>query len=158
MSQPQSLSICLWFDHQAEEAVSLYTGLIANSRIRHISRYGANAPLPQGTAMMVKFELGGAPFSAMNGGPHYKLTEAASIVVNCDSQAEIDRLWDALSGEGAKEMRCGWLTDRFGLTWQILPAALPDWMSGPTAGRVMSAFMGMKRPDIAALETAHRGE
>jgi predicted 3-demethylubiquinone-9 3-methyltransferase (glyoxalase superfamily) len=107
--------------------------------------------------MLVAFELGGVPYQALNGGPVYKLSEACSISVSCDTQAEIDRLWSALTADGGAESQCGWLRDRFGLSWQIVPSALGAWMTGPNAPRVVAAFMPMKKLDIATLERAARG-
>ena len=141
----------LWFDTQAEEAANYYVSLFPNSRITHVSRYGDAGPGPKGSVMVVSFELNGQSFTALNGGPHYKLTAAFSLMVNCTEQAEIDRLWEAL---GATPNVCGWTTDQFGLTWQINYAGLPDLMTGPKAGKVMGTMMGMKKVDIQALKDA----
>jgi len=160
MAKPQRVSVCFWYENQAEEAATLYTSLIDNSRITNVSRYGAGGPMPEGTAMMVAFELGGVAFHGLNGGPHYKLTPAASLIVECETQAEIDHLWNTLTADGGKEVQCGWLTDRFGLSWQIVPAVMPSLMTGPdkaASGRAMKAMMGMVKLDIAALEAAYRG-
>jgi len=147
----------LWFDRDAEAAAQLYTSLIPNSRITATTRYGEGAPIPAGLVWAVNFELDGVPYHALNGGAHFKLTEACSISVACDTQAEIDRLWNALTADGGAESQCGWLRDRFGLSWQIVPSALSEWMKGPNAARVVAAFMPMKKLDIATLERAARG-
>jgi len=148
----------LWFDHQAEEAANFYVSLFGNSRVTHLSRYGDHGPGPKGSVMVIGFELEGRRFTALNGGPHYKLTGAFSLLVDCTEQADIDRLWTAL-GEGGAPNVCGWLTDRFGLTWQINYAGLPDLMSGDPAkaGRVMGAMMKMHKVDIKALQDAAAG-
>jgi predicted 3-demethylubiquinone-9 3-methyltransferase (glyoxalase superfamily) len=148
----------LWFDEQAEEAARFYTGLFEESAILAVTRFGENAPRPAGLAMTVQFTLRGQAFTALNGGPQHTFTPAISFMVSCDTQAEIDRLWAAL-GEGGKEMGCGWIQDRYGLCWQIVPAALGSWMSGgPEAcGRVMQALWAMMKLDIDVLERAFRG-
>ncbi len=159
MASAQKVSSCLWFDTQAEEAAEFYVSLIPNSRVTGVSRYGRDAPMPEGTALMVTFELDGTKFMGLNGGPLFKFSEATSMVVQCDSQAEIDRLWSALL-DGGKEQQCGWLKDRYGLSWQIVPAALGSLMQGPdpeASRRVMAALMGMVKLDIAQLEAAYEG-
>lgn len=160
MSHPQRISTCLWFDRNGEEAATFYTSLFDNSRITAVSRYGKGAPLPEGTAMLVEFALDGTPFQALNGGPHYKLTPAASLSLRCDTQSEIDRLWSRLTANGGAESRCGWLVDRFGLSWQIVPSMMAAWMSDPDSARVarvVAAFMPMQKLDLATLEAAYRG-
>ncbi len=160
MASVQKVSTCLWFDTQGEDAAKFYVSLLPHSRITGLSRYGKGTRMPEGTAMMVTFELAGTPFMALNGGPHFKLTEACSLVVQCDGQAEIDRLWDVLLSDGGKEQQCGWLKDRFGLSWQIVPSALSSLMQGPdreASGRVMAALMKMVKLDVAALEAAYNG-
>ena len=149
----KSITPFLWFDSEAEEAASLYVSLFPNSRIANVSRYGDAGPGPKGSAMAVGFELSGQRLTAINGGPHFKLTEAFSLLVDCTEQADIDRLWTRL-GEGGSHSRCGWLKDRFGLSWQINYAALPDLMTGANAGKVMGAMMGMTKIDIQALKAA----
>lgn len=160
MGKPQKVSPCLWFDDQAENAARFYTALFENSEIPHISRYGPGAPLPEGTAMMVAFTLDGTEFSALNGGPVFSPNEAVSFIVGCADQAEIDRLWAGLLAGGGMESRCGWLKDRFGFSWQIVPNALASLMTGDAeaAQRTMAALMGMVKLNIAALEAAHRGQ
>lgn len=144
------ISTCLWFDDQAEAAARFYTGLLPDSQITEIFRKGADEAAP---AFTVAFTLMGQRYWGLNGGPHYQLTPAASISVYCDDQAEIDRLWGALL-DGGRAQRCGWLVDRFGLSWQIVPKALPRLLKGPNAGAVMAAMMEMVKFDIAALEAA----
>jgi predicted 3-demethylubiquinone-9 3-methyltransferase (glyoxalase superfamily) len=154
----QSITPFLWFDHEAEDAAKFYVSLFANSRITHVARYGDAGPGPKGSVMLVAFELEGRRFNALNGGPHYQLSEAFSLLVNCTEQADIDRLWDAL-GEGGSYNVCGWLKDRFGLSWQVNYAGLPDLLTGEPAraARVMSAMMQMRKPDIQALKDATAG-
>jgi predicted 3-demethylubiquinone-9 3-methyltransferase (glyoxalase superfamily) len=146
----------LWFDHDAEAAANLYVSLFRNSRITHLSRYGDAGPGPKGSVMVVGFELEGQRFTALNGGPTYKLDEAFSVMVECTEQTDIDRLWSAL-GEGGSYNVCGWLKDRFGLSWQINYAGLPDLMTGRNGGRVMAAMMKMQKVDVRALEDAAAG-
>jgi predicted 3-demethylubiquinone-9 3-methyltransferase (glyoxalase superfamily) len=149
-----SVTTCLWFDHQAEEAARLYCSLIPGSAINDVFRQNGN---PQNPAFLVDFYLAGQAYQAMNGGPHYTLNPAASIVIQIDSQAELDHLWDALLADGGRESRCGWLTDRFGLSWQIIPRALPRLINADRSGRVLQAMSQMVRIDIAGLEAAARG-
>lgn len=149
-----SVATCLWFDHQAEEAARLYCSLIPGSAINDVFRQNGN---PQNPAFLVDFCLAGQAYQAMNGGPHYTLSPAASIVIQIDSQAELDHLWDALLADGGRESRCGWLTDRFGLSWQIIPRALPRLIKADRSGRVLQAMSQMVRIDIAGLEAAARG-
>lgn len=151
------ISTCLWFDREAEAAAEFYVSLIANSRIVSMSRYGPGQNMPEGLALVVALELDGQRFQLLNGGPMFPQTEAASISVACDTQAEIDRLWAALTADGGRESRCGWLKDRYGVSWQIVPSQLSALMTGPAAGRVAQAFMQMRKFDIAALEAAAKG-
>lgn len=146
-----SITPFLWFDTQAEDAAKYYVSLFPNSKITHVSRYGDAGPGPKGSVMVVGFELNGQRFTALNGGPTYKLSEAFSLLVNCTDQEEIDRLWEALS---AAPNVCGWTKDQFGLSWQINYAGLPDLMTGTHAGKVMAAMMGMRKIDIQALKNA----
>lgn len=148
-----SINPFIAFNTEAEDAANLYVSLFPNSKINQISRYGDAGPGPKGGVMVVSMDLMGQRITAMNGGPQFQLTHAFSLMVNCTEQAEIDRLWDAL-GEGGKYNVCGWLTDRFGLTWQINYAGIPDLMTGPTAGKVMAAMMGMAKIDIQGLKDA----
>jgi predicted 3-demethylubiquinone-9 3-methyltransferase (glyoxalase superfamily) len=154
----KSITPFLWFDSNAEQAAEFYVSLFPNSRVTHVSRYGEAGPRPAGSAMVVGFELQGQRFTALNGGPTYKLTEAFSLLVECDDQQEIDRLWDALGAGGTYNV-CGWLKDRFGLSWQINYAGLPEIMSGAPgkSGRVMAAMMQMQKVDVQALMDAAAG-
>ena len=150
------ITTCLWFDTEGEEAAEFYSRLIPNSRVTGVERYGEAGPRPAGTAMTVTFELDGRPYVALNGGPDYRFNEAVSFQVSCEGQDEVDRLWDAL-GDGGEEGPCGWLKDRFGLSWQIIPTALPQLLSQPDpdkAQRVMQAMLAMKKLDIGELERA----
>lgn len=153
------ISTCLWYDEDGEEAANFYVSLFPNSRIVSVSRYGEGGIMRKGLAMLTRFELDGVPFAALNGGPHFKLTEAASIVALCDTQQEIDRLWAALVAGGGEESRCGWLKDRFGLSWQVIPSMLNDIMNGDDdrLGRVMAAIMPMTKIELAAIEKAAKG-
>jgi predicted 3-demethylubiquinone-9 3-methyltransferase (glyoxalase superfamily) len=156
----QQITPFLWFDCQAEDAAKFYVALFDNSRILKVVRYGAAGPGPAGTAMTVAFELNGTKFTALNGGPLFKFSEAVSFVINCDSQAEIDRLWEKLTAGGGQESRCGWLKDKYGLSWQVVPTVLPELVSDPDAAkaqRAMKAMMAMGKLDIAALKKAHAG-
>ena len=150
------ISPFLWFDNQAEEAAQFYTAIFKNSKINTVARYGDAGPGPKGTAMTVGFELDGQKFTALNGGPHFKFTEAVSFVVNCDNQQEVDYYWDKLLAGGAAS-QCGWLKDKFGLSWQIVPTILPELLTHPdaaTSQRVMQAMMKMIKLDIKQLEQA----
>jgi predicted 3-demethylubiquinone-9 3-methyltransferase (glyoxalase superfamily) len=154
------ISPFLWFDTQAEEAAEFYVSLFPNSRITSVSRYPDGGPMPAGLAMGVSFELDGLEMQALNAGPQFPFTEAISFFTRADTQDEIDRLWDALTGNGGQPSQCGWLKDRFGLSWQIVPPALGELLSSPdpaAAGRVMGAMMSMTKIDIAALRAAAAG-
>ncbi|MDT0443880.1 VOC family protein [Streptomyces johnsoniae] len=155
----QKITTHLWFDSQAEDAVELYTSVFGDSRVTRVQRYGAVGPGPEGTVMTINFELAGQEFIALNGGPEFPFTEAISLYVDCASQQEVDELWARLSA-GGQEGPCGWLKDRFGLSWQIVPRVLTDLLSDqdPAAsGRVMKAMLGMGKLDIQALREAHAG-
>ncbi len=150
-----NIRTCLWFDDTAEEAAELYTSLIPGSAIE--ARIGGT---PGGKPFMVLFHLAGVPYQAMNGGPYHQLSPAVSISISAEDQAETDALWAALIADGGAEGRCGWCTDRFGLSWQVIPRALPATVGGPDpegARRATAAMMEMTRIDIAALEAAYRG-
>ena len=152
----QRIAACLWFDDQAEEAARFYTGIFPNSGIKAISRYGHAGHevhrRPAGSVMTVEFELDGRKFTALNGGPLFRFNEAISLQVFCETQHEIDRYWERLSAGGDPQaQQCGWLKDRYGLSWQIVPAILPDLVRGPKADQVMEALLRMKKLDIAAL-------
>lgn len=151
----QKISPCLWFNFNAEEAVAFYLATFGTGRVLSVSRYGDEPPGLKGTALVVEFELFGQTYQALNGGPQFPFTEAVSLSVACDHQAEVDRLWAALTAEGGQPGRCGWLKDRFGLSWQLVPTRLKALMSDPErAGRVMQRLLTMDKLDIAALEAA----
>jgi predicted 3-demethylubiquinone-9 3-methyltransferase (glyoxalase superfamily) len=156
----QKITPFLWFDDQAEEAANLYTSIFDNSKILNVSRYGEAGPGEPGSVMTVEFELEGQKFVGLNGGPAHQFTEAVSFAVNCETQDEVDELWAKLT-DGGEEGPCGWLKDRFGLSWQIVPTALPRLLTDPDrekAGRAMQAMMGMSKIEIAELERAAAGE
>lgn len=145
---PQKITPCLWFDGKAEEAAAFYVSVFPDSAVTTVT------PGPGGAALVVEFRLAGVRFLALNGGPHFTFNEAISLSVDCDSQAEIDALWEKLSAGGAPG-RCGWLKDRYGVSWQVVPKVLPKLLTDPaTAGRVMGALMGMTKLDVAALQAA----
>ena len=150
----------LWFDSEAEQAAKFYVGIFKNSKIGKITHYGEDAPRPKGSVMTAEFTLDRVDFVALNGGPQFKFTEAISFSVNCETQDEIDYFWEKLSDGGGSTGRCGWLKDKFGLSWQVNPVFLGDMLADPDAGkanRVMKAMMEMDKIDIAALEKATRG-
>jgi predicted 3-demethylubiquinone-9 3-methyltransferase (glyoxalase superfamily) len=152
----QKITPCLWFDTEGEDAANLYTSVIPNSRIVDVSRYGSAGPRPEGTVMTVSFELDGQTFVALNGGPNFTFNEAISFQVSCETQEEVDAYWSKLS-EGGEEGPCGWLKDRFGVSWQIVPTALPRLLGDPDqekAQRVMQAMLKMRKIEIDALERA----
>jgi predicted 3-demethylubiquinone-9 3-methyltransferase (glyoxalase superfamily) len=156
----QKISPFLWFDTQAGEAAAFYVSLFKTSKITAITHYGDAGPGPKGSVMTVGFELDGQAFTALNGGPHFTFNEAVSFVVRCDDQAEVDRFWDALTADGGQEVHCGWLKDRFGLSWQIVPAEFLAMASDPDpekSNRVMVAMMPMKKLDLAKLRAAYEG-
>ncbi len=152
----QKITTFLWFDDNAEEAANYYVSIFKNSKIVSLSRYGEAGPRPAGTVMVVDFQLDGQEFMALNGGPEYKFTEALSLYVTCETQEEVDRYWKQLSA-GGEEGPCGWLKDKFGLSWQIVPKALVELLGDPDrakAQRVMRAMLQMKKIDIAGLRRA----
>jgi len=159
MATLHKITPCLWFDTQAEEAATLYTSVFDNSRIVHVSHYGSAGPRPAGMVMTVDFELDGQPFVALNGGPEFTFDESISFQVNCGTQDEIDRFWAELSA-GGSEGPCGWLKDRFGVSWQIVPTVMDDLIRDPDAEkaqRAMKAMLGMGKLDIAELQRAAAG-
>ena len=156
----QRITPCLCFDNQGEDAANYYVSLFDDAKILEVSRYGEGAPMPAGTALTVSFQLEGLEFTALNGGPAFTFNEAVSFQVSCESQDEVDRLWNTLTSDGGEEGNCGWLKDKFGLSWQIIPSALPKLMSDPDrakAGRVMQAMLQMKKIDVAKLQQAYDG-
>ncbi|HEU5303648.1 MAG TPA: VOC family protein [Gemmatimonadales bacterium] len=166
MTSTQPITPCLWFDTQAEEAARFYTGIFRNSRIGKISRYTEAGHevhgRPAGSVMTVEFELNGQPFTALNGGPHFTFNEAVSFQIMCNTQEEVDHYWNKLSqGGDPNAQQCGWLKDKYGLSWQVIPTALIEMMSDPDkekSGRAMEAMLKMKKFDIAELERAYEGE
>jgi predicted 3-demethylubiquinone-9 3-methyltransferase (glyoxalase superfamily) len=153
----QKITTFLWFDDKAEEAANFYVSIFKNSKIGQISRYGDKSPGPKGAVMVVNFQLEGQEFIALNGGPQFKFTPAISLLVNCETQQEVDDLWEKLSAGGQKS-RCGWLQDKYGLSWQIIPTTLSRLMSDPDrekAGRVMQAMLQMDKIEIAKLQEAY---
>lgn len=148
----------LWFDTQAEEAATFYTSIFPNSKITGISYYSEGCPGPVGSVMTVGFELDGQSFMALNGGPHFKYTEAVSFVVHCKDQAEIDHYWDHLTADDGHPVECGWLKDKYGLPWQIVPADFAEFLKGPNSDKVMKAVMSMKKLDLNRMQAAAAGE
>ena len=147
---------CLWFDTQGEEAANFYVSIFKNSRVLGITRYGDAGPGPRGTVMTVSFLLDGQQFTALNGGPTFPFTPAISFVINCETQADVDQFWAKLTA-GGKEGQCGWLTDRFGVSWQVVPTGLMELLKEPDpekSTRVMQSLMQMKKLDLAALQRA----
>jgi predicted 3-demethylubiquinone-9 3-methyltransferase (glyoxalase superfamily) len=165
MANLQKITPCLWFDGQGEAAAKFYVSVFPNSRIGTVSHFGKEGfaihGRPEGSAMVVTFLLDGQEFQALNGGPHFKFNEAISLVVSCETQAEIDHFWSKLGDGGdPKAQQCGWLKDKFGLSWQIVPTLLAKLMTGgdpAKSGRVMTAMLKMKKLDIAALQKAYDG-
>jgi predicted 3-demethylubiquinone-9 3-methyltransferase (glyoxalase superfamily) len=158
MSTAQKITTYLWFNGNAEEAVEFYTSIFRDSRVTRIARWGEGGPGPKGSVMNIAFELAGQGFIALNGGPQFAFTPAISLFVSCESQAEVDDLWTKLLAGGGKPTACGWLEDRYGLSWQVIPTALIDLMSDPdpaASGRVAQALMTMQKIDLAALQRAH---
>jgi predicted 3-demethylubiquinone-9 3-methyltransferase (glyoxalase superfamily) len=152
----QKITPFLWFNDNAEEAMNFYVSIFKNSKVGSVSRYGEAGPGPKGSVMSATFSLEGQEFMALNGGPHYKFTPAISLYVNCETQAEVDELWEKLSAGGRKD-RCGWLQDKFGLSWQIIPSALPRLLGDKDpakAQRAMQAMLQMDKIDIKKLEDA----
>jgi len=153
----QKITPFLWFDNNAEEAVNFYVSIFKNSKVLRVARYGDAGPGPKGTVMTANFQLNGQEFVALNGGPHFKFTEAISFVVNCETQQEVDEFWEKLS-EGGEESRCGWLKDKYGLSWQIVPTILVKLLQDKDpvkAKRVMEAMLQMNKIDIKKLKQAY---
>jgi len=151
----QRITPMLWFDNQAEEAANYYVSIFSNSKVTNVSRYGDTGPGPKGSVMVAEFELDGQKFTALNGGPRFKFTEAISLVVNCENQEEVDYYWEKLSGDGGQEVVCGWLKDKYGLSWQVCPVRVFELLSDPaTSDRVMAAVMEMKKIELSKIEQA----
>jgi predicted 3-demethylubiquinone-9 3-methyltransferase (glyoxalase superfamily) len=147
----------LWFDHQAEDAVNFYTSLFKKSKVLSVTYYGEGMPLPAGTVLTISFELDGQEFVALNGGPQFHFTEAISLMVNCETQAEVDSLWAKFT-EGGEESQCGWLKDKYGLSWQIVPTGLNDLIFGPDAeksARAVQCMLQMKKIDLGKIQAAY---
>jgi predicted 3-demethylubiquinone-9 3-methyltransferase (glyoxalase superfamily) len=158
----QKIATYLWFDNNAEDAINLYTSLFEDSKVLNMQRYpeGAPGPIPAGHLMSATFQLAGQEFIVLNGGPQFKFNEAISLFVHCKDQAEVDRYWNALTADGGEESMCGWLKDKFGLSWQIVPDALMELLSDPNPARAqaaMQAMLQMQKIDIAALQAAADG-
>ncbi|MDB5120329.1 MAG: 3-demethylubiquinone-9 3-methyltransferase [Sphingobacteriales bacterium] len=154
----QKINPFLWFDNEAEEAVEHYVSIFKDSKILKVARYGDAGPGPKGSVMMISFQLEGQEFVALNGGPHFKFTEAISFVINCETQEEVDYYWNKLTENGGSESQCGWLKDKFGLSWQITPAILIQYITdedSSKADRVMKAMMTMKKIEIKPLQQAY---
>lgn len=157
----QKITPFLWFDDKAEEAAKFYASIFKNSKVGAISHYGDDMPMPKGTVMTVAFQLEGQDFVALNGGPHFKFTEAISFVVNCETQEEIDYFWEKLLAGGGEESQCGWLKDKFGLSWQIVPTILSGMVADNDAARaqrVMHAMLQMVKIDMTTLQRAYDGK
>lgn len=155
----QKITPFLWFDHQAEEAAHFYTSLFKNSKILRITHYGEAGPGPKGSVMMVSFQLEGQEFVALNGGPHFTFTPAISLFVNCETQAEVDALWEKFC-QGGQEEQCGWLRDKYGLSWQIIPSGLVEMLYSEDAeksSRAMNAMLAMKKIDLEQIRRAYEG-
>lgn len=156
----QKITPCLWFDNNAEEAVNFYTSVFKHTKIHKIVRYGDAGPGPKGSVMTVSFQIEGQDFLALNGGPQFKFNEAISMIVNCEDQKEVDELWAKLTQNGGQESMCGWLKDKYGLSWQITPTVLMEMMQdrdAEKAKRVMEAMLRMKKIEIDRLEDAYEG-
>ncbi len=157
----QKITPFLWFDTNAEAAAEFYVSIFKNSKILNVSRYGDAGPGPKGSVMVVNFQLAGQEFTALNGGPLFKFSEAFSLVVNCETQKELDEYWSKLTSGGGQESQCGWLKDKFGFSWQIVPTELGKLMSAKDpakVNRVMQALLQMKKLDIAKLQQAAEGK
>ncbi len=154
------ISPCLWFDKEAEQAMHYYLSVFKNSKAGEILRYGEGAPMPAGTVLTATFEIEGVSFIALNGGPHFKFNEAISLSIDCQSQEEVDYYWNALTADGGQPSQCGWLKDKFGVSWQTAPARVIELLKDPDAGRAqraMQAMMTMTRIDVAKVEAAANG-
>jgi predicted 3-demethylubiquinone-9 3-methyltransferase (glyoxalase superfamily) len=156
----QKITPFLWYDDKAEEAANFYVSTFKNSRVKKVTRYPEGSPGPVGSVMTVEFELDEQEFVALNGGPHFKFTEAVSFVVNCETQEEVDYFWEKLTADGGQESQCGWLKDKYGLSWQVVPTILPKLFEDKDpekSKRVMQAMLQMKKIDIETLKRASEG-
>jgi Uncharacterized protein conserved in bacteria len=157
----EGFTTCLWFDGQAEEAANYYTSIFPNSRLGDVARYTEAGPGPAGTVVTVEFVANGQKFVALNGGPEFTFNEAVSFEIRCENQDEVDHYWDTLTSDGGEESVCGWVKDKYGVSWQVIPQVLVDMVSDPDqqkAARAMAAMLEMRKIDIAALEKAYQGE
>jgi predicted 3-demethylubiquinone-9 3-methyltransferase (glyoxalase superfamily) len=155
----QKITTCLWFDSQAEEAAEFYVSVFDGSKVLYVARYGEGGPGPAGQVMTVEFEIDGRRFTGLNGGPAFTFNESVSFVIDCSSQEEVDRYWSALT-DGGSEGQCGWLKDKYGVSWQVMPSALGQLLGGPDpegSQRAMQAMLGMRKLDIAELQAAYDG-
>jgi len=150
----QKITPFLWFDNNAEEAMNFYVSVFNNSKISTVTRYGDAGPGPKGSVLTAAFELEGQKFVALNGGPRFKFSEAISFVINCETQNEIDYFWGKLTSDGGQESMCGWLKDKFGLSWQVVPAEIGSLLTGEKSNQVMQAIMQMKKLDLSTLRQA----
>lgn len=151
---------CLWFDKEAEQAVNFYLSVFRDGKVGEVLRYGEGAPMPAGTVLTMTFEAGGVSFIALNGGPHFQFNEAISLSIDCKSQAEVDYYWDRLTADGGKPGQCGWLKDKYGVSWQVVPARMIELLKDRDAGRArraMQAMMQMTKIDVAKAEAAANG-
>lgn len=156
----QKITTCLWFDGKAEEAAKFYTSVFKNSKINNVTHYGESTPWGEpGSVLTVTFELDGQELMALNGGPEFKFSEAVSLIINCDGQGEVDYFWEKLTSDGGEESMCGWLKDKYGVSWQIVPTELDEMMSGDPkkADQMMKALLEMRKLDIAKLREAYDG-
>lgn len=156
----QKITPCLWFDTAGEEAANFYVSVFKNSRILNVSRYGPGMHRPEGLALTVEFELDGQRFTALNGGPEFTFDEAVSFQISCADQAEVDHYWSRLTADGGQESQCGWLKDRWGVSWQVVPEQLASYIGGPDsegAQRATQAMLGMRKLDIDAIRQAYEG-
>src|SRR5213595_162818 len=157
----QKITPFLWYDTQAEEAANFYVSVFKNSKVLGVVRYGDVGPGPKGSVMTVEFELEGLKFVGLNGGPHFKFTEAVSFAISCETQEEVDYFWEKLTADGGQESQCGWLKDKFGLSWQVVPTVLIDMLHDKDpekAERVMKAMLQMQKIDINKLKAAYAGK
>jgi predicted 3-demethylubiquinone-9 3-methyltransferase (glyoxalase superfamily) len=160
MASKQKITTYLWFDNNAEEAMNFYVSIFKNSKVLKVVRYGDAGPGPKGEVMLVTFQLEGQEFIGLNGGPQFKFTEAISLLVNCETQEEVDDLWEKLTADGGAPSQCGWLKDKFGLSWQIIPSVLPEMLADKDpekSKQVMEAMLQMSKIDLNKLKQAYEG-
>jgi predicted 3-demethylubiquinone-9 3-methyltransferase (glyoxalase superfamily) len=156
----QKITPCLWFDGQIDEAAKFYTSVFRDGKVKDMAKYGPGTPMPEGTPLTVIFEVAGQEFMLLNGGPHFRMNEAVSFYIHCKDQAEVDYYWTKLTADGGAESMCGWLKDKYGVSWQVVPEALERYMKdkdAAKANRVMQAMLQMRKIDVAALDRAYAG-